>query len=531
MRKELFIWTLVLSLISLVVLSAYFLLFFDKELNPLILKSSGILGAILGIIGVSVAGYLSGKDYDTYTGWERYTHGAGMFFNREPFRKEKATYIIEGPTSRMHWLETWNGQVTMAYDLWEPPDGSEPKWSPDMDTKAGIEAFPEPLKSYFRDNPDSYIQSTKAFKVMDKQKEDWKKYGSQYAVADAWSVACASSYEAEPGVNLPPDQQYPPEPVGPPEESDFRGITRSEPLSFKSSKHASDLIKKITHTFGATLVGITKLNPDWCFQGHLRGVGLTDYEIPSHWEYAIVYAVPMEWDQMVSNPTYGTSFDAYSNARIIGGRLECFVRELGYPARFHVPPDHYDLNTPAIAVDAGLGEQGRNSLCISPELGSNTRLGVVTTSIPMEVDKPIDFGVKEFCKKCKICADSCPTGALSYKEKPDVHYGYRRWRVNSGACYQGWASIAQPYASGCRICLSVCPYTRKNNWLHAASRYVDPRDPTGITSSLLLWMQKTLFKVPNRKDFLLPPKGKNASYRLPPDWLQAEKWFDINNKG
>jgi reductive dehalogenase len=233
---------------------------------------------------------------------------------------------------------------------------------------------------------------------------------------------------------------------------------------------------------------------------------------------------------MYANPTYGSSYDAYSRQRIIGARLETFLHELGYPARAHVPPNAYDLVTPPIAIDAGLGEQGRKGLLITPELGSNARLACVTTNLPMEVDKPIDIGVQDFCRKCKICAERCPSGAISHKDEPGVEFGYRRWRIKDDLCFRTWASVAQSHPRGCRICLAVCPYTRKNNWIHAASRYVDPRDPTGIVSSSLLWMQKAFFQYPKARDFLPPPEGRNATYHAPPDWLQSEKWFDVESK-
>ncbi len=61
--------------------------FADDATYRAILKTGGLLGAIAGLNAISVAGYFSGRDYGSYTGWERYTHGAGMFFNREPFRR------------------------------------------------------------------------------------------------------------------------------------------------------------------------------------------------------------------------------------------------------------------------------------------------------------------------------------------------------------------------------------------------------------------------------------------------------------
>jgi hypothetical protein len=41
-------------------------------------------------------------------------------------------------------------------------------------------------------------------------------------------------------------------------------------------------------------------------------------------------------------------------------------------------------------------------------------------------------------------------------------------------------------------------------------------------------MQKVFFKYPEARDFLPPPKGKNATYHQPPDWLITEEWFDVD---
>jgi reductive dehalogenase len=527
MRKGywLSVWIL---LIGFIILGVTDVAFAEDGVTRPLLKTGAFLAALLGIIGVSFAGYMAGKSYDSYTGWERFTHGAGQYFNRKPFQKENPTYEKTDRHSRLRYVDNLSGRLKSLMMLQHPPDGSEPKWLPAM----GMEALPEPLKGFYEEDQEAYPQMLKAFQLMKKQQEDWPKYATQFAIADAWSSAMGSLFDPpDPADRLKFQNVYPPEPQGPPEEWDFRGIRREKPLSFKSPQHASDLIKKISHTFGATLVGITKLNPDWCYNGQLRGVGLGDYEVPNHWEYAIVFATPHEWDMFYANAVYGSSFDAYSRERIIGARLETFIQELGYPARAHVPPSSYDLITPPIAIDAGLGEQGRMGLLITPELGANARTGVVTTNIPMEVDKPIDFGVKEFCQKCKICAERCVTGAITFKDEPDIEFGYKRWRIRCELCFQVWASLATSKPGrGCRVCLAVCPYSRKNNWLHTLSKEIDPRDPTGMVSSMLLWMQKAFFKYPHARDFMPPPEGKNATYHTPPDWLVTEKWFDVEKK-
>jgi len=488
-----------------------------------LLKAASPVAALLGIVGIALAGYWAGKSFDSYTGWERHTHGAGMFFNRTPFRREKPTYGVTALASRLNWEDSLFHRIITLKSLVRPPDGSPPKWVPTM----GLEKLPEPLKSYFERRPEVYQLTLKTFPLIERQRANWKNFEVQFAIADAWSNALASSYVEHDGKDLDSERLFPQEPKGPPEVWDYRGIRREKPLPFKSPKHASELIKKMTHSFGATLVGITKLNPDWCYQGFLRGVGPGKFEVPKSWEYAIVFVTPHDWDSLYANPTYGTSYDAYARERMIGGHLETFLHELGYPARAHVPPYYYDIVMPPVAIDAGLGEQGRNGLLITPELGCNARLACVTTNVPMEVDKPIDIGVADFCKKCKICAERCPGNVISDEDEPKVVRGYKRWEIRHEACMHIWASVARSHLTGCRICLAVCPYTRKNNWLHSLSRNIEPRDPTGITSSMLLWMQKKFFKYPEAREFMPPPTGRNATYHEPPELMQTDKWFDV----
>ena len=54
---------------------------------------------------------------------------------------------------------------------------------------------------------------------------------------------------------------------------------------------------------------------------------------------------------------------------------------------------------------------------------------------------------------------------------------------------------------GCRVCMGICPYTRKNTWIHTISREIDARDPTGLANWALLAMQKGFFHYPDAQDF------------------------------
>ena len=479
------------------------------------IKVAGLFSGGIALAGAAGAGISAGKNKDSYTGYGRTTYGLDQFFNRKPFIVDHPTYEKVGNTRRITYVEDLfkrNGELRR---LLRPMDGGESLWTFDQ----GIDALPEPLRSYYTEYPESLEAFKQATEKAREQQGNWPKYQKKFWLADAYSSAHASP--------LMTREPFPPRPVGSPEESDFRGIN-PEQLQLKSPSHGSKLIKQITHSFGASLVGITAIKEEWVYQGFLRGVGKTDFEVPEHWKFAVVIAVPHEWDSMYANPTYGTSYDAYTKLCFIAGKLEVFLKKIGYSARSHVPPTSYEIAMPPLAIDAGLGEQGRHGVLITPELGANTRLAAVTTNMPLFPDQPIDIGIKKFCNKCKICAEECPSGAISFADKPDKAIrGYKRWAINADKCYTVWNSVATSHSRGCRVCLAVCPYSRKNNWVHNVVREIDPRDPTGLFSSAMLSMQKKFFSYPGGQEYLPPPDGNNKTYLEAPDWLKTEEWFDI----
>jgi reductive dehalogenase len=119
----------------------------------------------------------------------------------------------------------------------------------------------------------------------------------------------------------------------------------------------------------------------------------------------------------------------------------------------------------AIGVDAGLGELGRTNRLITPEFGPYVRLCKVLTDLPLATDKPIDFGLLEFCKVCKRCAEACPSNCLSFDDQPSFQVkgewnnpGHQAWFEDSPKCLAYW----QESTSGCSICIPVCPWAKKD---------------------------------------------------------------------
>jgi epoxyqueuosine reductase len=502
------------------------------------------LGALVGVAAQAVAiptlAHKAGSSHDSYTGWESF-EGDTQFFNRKPFElpggKEELyekfypkvdTVRRPNPMTDISWTRAGRmGQILQENPDWKLEDGMDAIELP-PDLKAYYKVWDEKGQNRFETDVLTNRVSIPAWVA------NHEKYDDHFALSSAYFGAWQDLAD-----------NYPEEPTAPPEVSDFQYVDhghmldlrevnkeckeRGAMLAFRSPDHATELVKKTAHLYGATVVGITTLNPDYVYDKNLRGSEnpMEEYEVPEHWKYAIVVGVPHEWDQLASNPQYGDSLDAYMRVRMTAYRITQFLRRLGYPARFHTPPYHYDLVVPPIAVEAGLGQWGRNGTMITPETGPNMRLAVVTTNLDMTIDKPIDFGVAEFCADCKICAEQCPSGAISFADGPEgmEQRGINHWYMDTSKCYSYWMESMGPL--GCRLCITNCVYSRKNNWVHGVARVADPVDPTGLVNNALIWMQKTFFDHPTAEEYRRPPDGCFASYRPAPEWLQTDKWFNI----
>jgi reductive dehalogenase len=145
----------------------------------------------------------------------------------------------------------------------------------------------------------------------------------------------------------------------------------------------------------------------------------------------------------------------YLDAANIGMVISYYIRSLGYDARNHMD-GNYLVIAPLVARDAGLGELGRHGLLITKEYGPRIRLGVVTTNLDLIVDKPIDFGIQQFCNECGRCAKTCPGKCIPKEEKHLIN-GELRWQILAEQCYKRWRSLG----TDCGICLSNCPFSHE----------------------------------------------------------------------
>jgi reductive dehalogenase len=228
-------------------------------------------------------------------------------------------------------------------------------------------------------------------------------------------------------------------------------------------------IKRAASFYGASLVGIAKIDRRWLYSSNRQR---EEYNIPETVNRVIVMAVEMGYEGIATSPAFTSAANTalgYSQMAFIEIELSALIRKLGYKA---IPcGNDISLSVPQ-AVDAGLGMYGRHGILITKEFGPRVRIAKVLTDMPLDVDKPdkkFCESVTRFCEVCEKCADTCPSQSIPYgKEltwKGETRSnipGVKKWYINPETCYNFWVENG----SECSNCIRSCPYNKKNNFMH-----------------------------------------------------------------
>lgn len=241
-------------------------------------------------------------------------------------------------------------------------------------------------------------------------------------------------------------------------------------------EYASEVVKNYIKHLGACDAGVTMLNHNFVYS--TRGMPDAYLEwgdkIPDLPKYAVMFACEMNYEHIMSaphSPTVAESSQEYALGDYISTIIAHWFKSMGYHAVAQMD-NHYDAITPPMAVDAGLGEIGRNGYLIHPEYGSRVRVFGVLTDMPLALDKPISFGVEEYCVECKKCATTCPSLSIPMEGMVE-HNGYMKWKLDAETCFEYWRKVG----TDCGICMAACGFSRPHTPLHIAVKWLIKRSP------------------------------------------------------
>ncbi len=190
-------------------------------------------------------------------------------------------------------------------------------------------------------------------------------------------------------------------------------------LEIKDPVKMSKDIKKVAKTFGASLVGICEVDKRWVYSHsfHFATKEHAKLELPEECAYAVVMAFEMPYELCQTSPTLLAEVAegwAYSFMVYTATMVAQFIRGLGYRA---IPSGNDTAIDIPLAIDAGLGELGRNGLLITEKYGPRVRISKVFSELPLVPDEPVDFGVTRFCLACEKGARHCPAQAILYGDR------------------------------------------------------------------------------------------------------------------
>ena len=251
-------------------------------------------------------------------------------------------------------------------------------------------------------------------------------------------------------------------------------IVQPQPSAQQVPVDAADMahrIKELGLALGAAVVRIGPLNPNWIYT--TRGQGKTD----PHWgepvdlthKSAISMAFRQDYARMANSSGPASAVEvgkAYTQMATAAVSMALAIAQMGYPVRAHHLRNYLILQVP-VAIDAGMGELGRNGYVVNRDLGTNFRLVTVTTDLPMTYDKPVDFGLQAFCENCKLCATSCPAQSISTGDKV-IRRGVKVWDIDEVKCLRFWGTNGV----SCSVCQTSCPWSKQSSWVHGIGRDV-----------------------------------------------------------
>ncbi len=166
-----------------------------------------------------------------------------------------------------------------------------------------------------------------------------------------------------------------------------------------------------------------------------------------------------------------------------------FLRQADPDIQAKICVDTSPLAEKPLAVKAGLGWQGRNTLLINDCFGSWLCLGELIIDRAYAPDSP----AQKRCGSCRACIEACPTGAIRTDGSLDAVrcLSYISSYDDEEPCDLHGTIL------GCDICQSVCPFNRRPLSCREEA-FLQPNPLTGSTAQKLIALNQEAYEAMRR---------------------------------
>lgn len=222
----------------------------------------------------------------------------------------------------------------------------------------------------------------------------------------------------------------------------------------RSPEEWTSRLNQFVESGDCEMTGVARLQPEWVFDDKT-----TDLPI------VIVLGVQHDYEELSHVPDLRGGKDVtrqYVRAAEVAKKVATWLREQGHRADAVTGPMTGKILMIPPALECGFGELGKHGSIINPEFGSGFRLGGVLTDAPFATTPKREFGIDDFCSRCRVCENACPPFAIAPEKQVR---GTKKWYVDFDKCIPFFAET-----SGCAICLAVCPWTLPGVGMNLAAK-------------------------------------------------------------
>ncbi len=200
--------------------------------------------------------------------------------------------------------------------------------------------------------------------------------------------------------------------------------------------------------------GSKRTNPAELVPGTSRVISVRMDYLPGDTQMARRLAQPEL--AYVSRYALGRDYHKLMRRRLqqLAERIQALIGPFGYRAFVDSAP----VMERALAVQAGLGWFGKNTMLINRKAGSYFFLGELFTDLPLPTDAPYSA---EHCGSCSACLDRCPTNAFVEPQVLDARRCISYLTIElKGAIPEELRPLMGNRVFGCDDCQLVCPWNR-----------------------------------------------------------------------